>query len=283
MFVQILSPFTTRELLPLATVSQRFHALILRLLHYRLFLSASVTEYKLILECFHPTSKLTEPHVFCKYLGTPGLSDKHEGEGSLYENIDTAKQLSRLGSLYSIFRPFPIEDESGAATPDLEKSSEDLLPVKRPVNIEGFEDFSQLCVAVSLVKLLPGTTLLLSAVTLEDGVIRLFRDWLKSQADHPKESRQIKDKPESWDHDQGLLWADKSKNVGVRFGVRELTTLDSNFPVLVHRDEESFSRYEISIDELHIRTTRLLLTVEQSIQEQESYPRAVVLQQARPR
>lgn len=112
--MQILTPFTTRELLHLATVSQRFHALVLRLLHYRLLLSASLTEYKLILECFHPTSKLTEPHVFCKYVGTPGLSDKYEGEGSLYENIDTAKQLGRLGSVYSIFRPVESEEEGSA-------------------------------------------------------------------------------------------------------------------------------------------------------------------------
>lgn len=111
-FVDILTPFTTRELLQLATVSHRFHALVLRLIHFRLLLSASLTEYKLILECFHPTSKLTEPHVFCKYLGTPGLSDKYEGEGSMYENIDTAQQLGRLGSVYSLFRPVETEEES---------------------------------------------------------------------------------------------------------------------------------------------------------------------------
>jgi hypothetical protein len=74
-----------------------------------------LTDYKLILECFHPTSKLTEPHVFCKYLGTPGLSDKYEGEGSLYENIDTAQQLGRLGTLYSIFKPVETEGDSALA------------------------------------------------------------------------------------------------------------------------------------------------------------------------
>ena len=68
-------------------------------------MAASLQEYKLILECFHPASKLTEPNVFCKYLGTDGLSDKHEGEGSLYENVETSQQLGRLTSLYSKFRP----------------------------------------------------------------------------------------------------------------------------------------------------------------------------------
>ncbi|KAL2872667.1 F-box protein [Aspergillus lucknowensis] len=256
-FVQILSPFTTRELLPLATVSHRFHALVLRLLHYRLLLSASLTEYKLILECFHPTSKLTEPHIFCTYLGTPGLSDKYEGEGSLYENIDTAQRLGRLGSLYSRFRP---EDFPGGDSP----------AVKRPVNLEGFEGFSQLCVVVNVVKALPGTTHLLSAVNVEDGVIRLFRDWLKRQANESQSAQ-----------DHHTLWVGQSRNVGLKFRVQEVTRLDSSLPVLVHRDEESFSSYEIFIDELLVRTTRLLLTVEQSLREQQNYSKAVVFTRTR--
>lgn len=102
--------------MPLTTVSHRFHALILRILHYRLLLSASLKEYKLILECFHPTSKLIEPHVFCKYLGTDGLSNKYEGEGSLYENVETAQQLGRLSTLYSRFRPeVTVEERSNGA------------------------------------------------------------------------------------------------------------------------------------------------------------------------
>ncbi|KAL4789935.1 hypothetical protein BDV19DRAFT_351390 [Aspergillus venezuelensis] len=273
-FVQILTPFTTHELLALATVSHRFHALVLRLLHYRLLLSASLTEYKLILECFHPTSKLTEPHVFCKYLGTPGLSDKYEGEGSLYENVDTAGQLGRLGSVYSIFRP--VESEEAPAPNeqlDTNKPINGSLAVRRPVSIEGFEDFSQLCVVVNIVKVIPGTDVLLSAVNVEDGVIRLFRDWLRSQVDRPQKPvyHDSSGGPES-----GLLWVDRGKNVALRFSVREVNKLDSSFPVLVHRDEESFSSYEISIDELHVRTNRLLLTVEQSLREQQNYPKAVV-------
>ncbi|KAL2838489.1 hypothetical protein BJX68DRAFT_248844 [Aspergillus pseudodeflectus] len=254
-FVQILSPFTTRELLPLATVSQRFHALVLRLLHYRLLLSANLAEYKLILECFHPTSKLIEPHVFCTYLGTPGLSDKYEGDGSLYENLDTAEKLGRLGSLYSRFKPESPGEESPA--------------LRRPVNLEGFEEFSQLCVVVNVVKALPGTTHLLSAVNVEDGVIRLFRGWLKSQANDPQSFP-----------DQHTLWVTQSKNVGLKFRVREVTRLDTSLPVLIHRDEESFLTYEIIIDELLVRTTRLLLTVEKSLQEQQHYPNAVVFGRA---
>ena len=79
-------------------------------------MAASLREYKLILECFHPASKLTEPHVFCTYLGTDGLSDKHEGEGSLYENVETSQQLGRLTSLYSRFRPEVTVEEKMMGT-----------------------------------------------------------------------------------------------------------------------------------------------------------------------
>ena len=67
-----------------------------------------------MLECFHPSSKLTEPHVFCKYLGTDGLSDRHEGEGSLYENVEDAQRLGMLTSLYSTFRPEATVEERGS-------------------------------------------------------------------------------------------------------------------------------------------------------------------------
>ncbi|KAL4783088.1 hypothetical protein BJX76DRAFT_348861 [Aspergillus varians] len=255
--IQILSPFTTRELLHLATVSQRFHALVLRLLHYRLLFSASLTEYKLVLDCFHPASRLTEPHVFCKYLGTPGLSHNFEGEGSLYENVDTARQLARLGSVYSIFKLSQTEEGYTTGVTPVAHS------VRRYVTIEEFENFSQLCVVMKVVKLrgLPGTTALLSAVDVEDGVVRLFRSWLKSQADRPQHSQH-----HDGDQDPAILWVDQNKNVGIKFRVREVTRPVSDFPVF---DEESSSSYEISIDELHIRTTRLILTVEQ-IREQES-------------
>lgn len=165
----------------------------------------------------------------------------------------------------------------------------DSLAVRRPISIESFEDFSQLCVVVNVVKVLPGTDVLLSAVNVEDGVIRLFRDWLKGQSNRLPDLQ-----PHTSSESQGeVLWVDQNRNVGLKFRVSDVTKLDSNFPVLVHRDDETFSSYEIVIDgtpncffttgprltwniELHIRTTRLLLTVEQSLQEQQSYPKAVI-------
>ncbi|KKK20425.1 hypothetical protein AOCH_004871 [Aspergillus ochraceoroseus] len=280
-FVQILSPFSARELLGLSTVSHRFHALVLRLLHYRLLVSASLKEYRLILECFHPTSKLTEPHVFCKYLGTDGLSDKYQGEGSLYENVDTAQKLGRLSSLYSRFQPVMTAEESpngagSTAVPEVNEGipNADARAVKRPVNLESFEDFSQLCVVVNVVKVKPGSARLLSVVDVEDGVIRIFRDWLKDNATPAQGS--ARNNPLEERNDQQLLWVNQSQNVGLKLRVREVSRLNQSFPILVHRDEETLASYEIYIDELHVRTTRLLLTLEKALQDEQNYPKAVV-------
>ncbi|KAH2145888.1 hypothetical protein KXV35_000024 [Aspergillus fumigatus] len=300
-FVHILSPFSTRDLLPLATISHRFHDLVLRIIHYRLLLAAALKEYKLILECFHPSSKLTEPHVFCKYLGTDGLSDRYEGKGSLYEEVDTAKRLGRLTCLYSRFRPEVTIEQMGTGariTPssDLEgEPGKENPAVTRPVNLEDFENFSRLCVVASVVKVVPGTDLLLSTIEVVDGVVRLFRDWLRDQG-----QRSSSDAPSN-STDDSILWVDTGQNVGLKLRVRQKEVSQQQFPILIHRDEMPPASYEVDIEglgdtatsrsradadtyptaELHIRTTRLLLAVEQSQQDQRDYTRAVIF--TRPR
>lgn len=279
--MQILTPFSTRDVLPLAKVSHRFRALVLRILHYRLLVAASLKEYKLILECFHPASKLTEPHVFCKYLGTDGLSDKHEGEGSLYENVEEAQKLGRLTSLYSRFRPEVTVEErtNGSRLVPFENGLDpDDLTVKRAVHIEDAEHFSQLCVMVNLVKVMPGSNRLLSAVTVKESVARLFRKWLREQSQKT---------------DPDILWVDQDENVGLKMRVREKRR-PGQAAILIHRDEAPVS-YDVDIEgisppsccfpveanyesrpELHVRTTRVLLTLEQALQEQQNYRQAVV-------
>ncbi|KAJ6011926.1 hypothetical protein N7499_013103 [Penicillium canescens] len=311
-FVQILSGFSTKALLPLTSVCHRFHALVLRILHYRLLFSTPLKEYKLLLECFHPSSKLTEPHVFCKYLGTDGLSERHDGEGSLYENVDTAHQLSRVTGLYSRFRPevcTPEEKNSttgrngarlvpspgrmlllsgvaGFIRADMNRGGDDDDgAVTREVMLDGFEDFSQLCVVANLVQVLPGTSLLLSALTIEDGVVRLWRDWLlrqsrkwKAAIERAREegTEKVLIPPDS----DEILWVDTEETVGLKMRVRP-KEWNPSLPVLVHqddRDEGSDVAYEVDLEELHIRSTRLLLAAEQSKEEQQNYqPNAVVL------
>lgn len=236
-----------------------------------------------MLECFHPSSKLTEPHVFCKYLGTDGLSDKHEGVGSLYENCETAEKLARLGSLYSRFRPEPpMEDDTGRTflvpptgrvlelagaleSLSADNSSKDSLDeppqlIKRTVNIEEFEDFSQLCTVVNLVKVVPNSSMLLSAVTIEDGVVRIWRDWLKDQSKaasqaqgHSTYEGNVGGKSgisANDPNDSRILWVDRNENVGLKLRVKE-KRWNRFLPVLVHKDEELAVTYELEIEGMH--------------------------------
>jgi hypothetical protein len=180
----------------------------LRILHYRLLIAAALEEYKLILECYHPSCKATEPYLLCTYLGTDGLSDKHEGQGSLYEGCGSTGHLGRLGALYSRFRPKQPEGEQrlwgsrhgppiGAINGGAEASSTNTTGmesgangatrddtngsnalVSHTVTLDEFEVFSQLCAVVNLVHRSPFPT----CVNLVEGIVRLWREWLAEQA-----------------------------------------------------------------------------------------------------
>lgn len=157
----------------------------------------------------------------------------------------------------------------------------------REITLGGYENFSQLCVVVNLVQVKPGTSLLLSASTIEDGIIRLWREWLRGQSRRTKKTTETdgeggfeKERMTSDD----ILWVDMSKTVGLKMRVRP-KAWDPSFPVLIHeddRDDHSWDGYEVILQgqfmvqlrgscidliELHIRSTRLLLAVEQSKEE----------------
>lgn len=161
--------------------------------------------------------------------------------------------------------------------------------VIREVTLDGYEDFSQLCVVTNLVQVKPGTLLLLSASTIEDGFVRLWRDWLRDQSGKMKRTTETDWEEDSekarMSSDDDILWVDTNKTVGLKMRVRP-KAWDPSFPVLVHqdaRDDDSWVGYEVILQgqslllwrgslvdliELHIRSTRLLLAVEQSKEEQ---------------
>jgi hypothetical protein len=116
--------------------------------------------------------------------------------------------------------------------------------VTRPVNLEDFENFSQLCVVVSVVKVVPGTDLLLSTTEVVDGVVRLFRDWLRDQ-----EQKTSSDAPSN-STDGPILWVDTGQNVGLKLRVRQKEVSQQQFPILMHRDEMPPASYEVDIEGL---------------------------------
>lgn len=298
--MQLLTPFPTRALLPLTVVSQRFHNIILRILHYRLLLAASLKEYRLILECYHPSTRFTEPYLFCTYLGTDGLSSKHEGEGSLYENCSNSGRLGKLGGLYSRFRPVRPEEEKNVSRPhpaggdwsapifsnDPEASNAEKL-VSHNVNLESHELFSQLCSITNLVKMGPRRGVFLSCVNLSDGVVRIWREWLAQQASKKTEEEIDPETTSIGAPDGRMLWVDGKNNVGLKVRVSR-KRWNRQIPVLLHRDDEESVSYSVELKgnvardalywlvnntfaELQVRTTHLLLAVEQSLEEQNNH------------
>ncbi|KAI9848822.1 MAG: hypothetical protein M1837_006338 [Sclerophora amabilis] len=299
LLVQIFSHFPTRVLLPVTSVSHRLHDVVLRLLHHRLLVAASLKDQRLILECYHPSAQYFAPQLSCTYLGTEGLSGQFEGEGSIYQDVESRGRLGKLAGLYSKFRPVkPSEDgkvyrphPAGGVpghpntstwyptAPVMDDSSSHERPrdasggvelVSQLVSLDSHELFSQLCTVTNLVRDAPQRGLFHSFVTVGEGVVRVWRSWLAEQAaKQPSlELLQIDGMgrpPDNEDADDRMLWVDSGKNVGMRVRVKERRWRREQ-PILMHRDEEVPVSYSLDHEELLIRTTHLLLMVEESLQ-----------------
>lgn len=219
----------------------------------------------MILECFHPSSRLTDPPSFCTYLGTPGLSDKYEGKGSLYEDCEAAERLGRLSAVYSRFRPEPsgaepgsrrlrnfLEPPSGSQQEDVQESNGTTQErptadaeqfFKKQISLDEFEGFSQLCTMVNLVKVAPNSRKLISALNVEEGIIRVWRKWLKENAG----LKQNDLSHETLKDDDNILWVDNRENVGLKLRVKE-KRWNRQAPILIQKDEEMAVTYEVEIE-----------------------------------
>jgi len=321
LLLHILTPFPTLDLLALTTLSHRIHALILRILHNRLLLAANLHDHTLLLECYHPSAKLTEPPLFCTYLGTPGLDDAPEVYLSPRTSTSTSTStsndaptgaLATMHSFYSAFRPHrrapaqglavrrhPAGDIPGSRTHPSSSASqsrhrktgdgssaEEL--VRQLVSLDSHELFTQLCAQIHLTKLGPRNGLFRCFVEVEEGVVRVWRGWLRDRAVGGEEGggkgKQREGLEEVRVEKEGILWVKPGENVGLRFKVRE-KIFRREVPVLLRVDEEVAVTYEIEYEgkvfefswaickcmradlmlELLVRTSHLLLSLEKSL------------------
>lgn len=224
--------------------------MILRILHFRLLLAAAAPEYKLILEAYHPTKRYTDPYLFCTYLGTDGLSSKHEGEGSLYEDCATESgRFAKLSSLYSRFRPerpgvtgsMPVRRVAGL-TPNSAGAGNPNQPIyansgdggkgkiTHLITLDADELFGQFCAYSNLVRLGPRMGVFLSTIPIvesKQGWMRVWRHWLvemarerAQQAETPALERRASELCPDIGTDRKILWTDDRRNVGLRFLVK---------------------------------------------------------------
>lgn len=349
LILHIFALFPTSTLLSLTPVSHRFHDLVLRLLQLRLLQAAELPDHTLLLECHHPSQKLTEAPLHCPYLGTPMLDNKEKGIDS------SVGSLSILRGIYSSYQPRRRKAEipswkrpgdipgsrthretspqSFTPTPASSSSNEPILEpgtVKQIISLEDHELFSQLCATVNLVRNGPRMGLFRSFVSLNDeSVVRVWKNWLgrrtvvdSSSSDLCADSLDYgmshgditislplrsggrgKDVSnatrEDIAEDESILWFDLHKHVGLRVSVRE-TKWAGDPMMLLNADEvvsfeveykglSSFGSIFVArctiyikeltneIKEMIVRTSHLLLFMEQSLTQQDnSTSKAVV-------
>jgi hypothetical protein len=268
---------TTPQLLPLTILSHRICALILRILHNRLTVASELDSHSVLLECFHPSAKLTEPPYFCTYRATDGLSDYN----TLVETDENLpKRLGDMRNMYSRFRPYrrelepggrrvvrPPGDIPGSRTyPGTAQDQYEGESVKQILSLDGHELFTQLVSQSNLVKIGPRNGLFTCFVEVEEGVVRVWRKWLKDMATRDEastkavqsEAASLAGKGEETVRDpsvgkldvadEAILWVSSFKNTGIRFKVRE-RKLRRDVPLLVRADEEDMPvSYEIEYD-----------------------------------
>lgn len=192
---------------------------------------------------------------------------------SYQDDSDAQPAFGQLHDLYSRFWPVVQEENRrgrarypvASGSTQAEGSGDDLT-ASLTVELDEGEMFSQLCCVTNLVKTGPRRGLFLSHVNINDGVVRVFRKWLAARAKGDK-----KEDP--------ILWTDRNKTVGLRFGVTENTDRLAQPAIWSETEDEDLPMsYTLVYEELLVRTTALLLEVEKSeVQEVNSTGKAIII------
>lgn len=236
----LLESLSTADLIPVAGVSHRFHCIATRVILRRLLDAASLPHNHLILECYHPSAKLSTPYLSCHYLGTKMQGDQL--------GLDGAEPcLWDLRRLYSSFRPEVAEENQpfillqGGAQAQSRTATEEIC-------LDEGELFSQLCAVTNMVKPGPRPGLFLNNVNIGEGVLRIWRDWLADMTGYadPGEAKK------SFEH-RNFIWADADHNVGVRFRVQPAPT--ERMPVISGPDDHPPVSYRLEYAGVTPRST----------------------------
>jgi hypothetical protein len=291
LLLSVLSNLSTPLLTPVAHVSHRFASLVYRLVLYRLKTAAELPGHTLLLECYHPSAKLTEPYLYCLYKDAPELKElcdqSDSGENSTdVDLIERFRQLRKIYARYTVYRHHPnpllprrhpAGDVPGSRTynstsastansssapaltsqtlPESDQDEEDET-VRQMLHLDSHELFTQLCTTANLVKIGPRSGLFRCFVGLEEGVIRVFREWLSRMAQVVDNDGNIRmTLPTSDIHVDSIagdkiLWLTPQKHVGLRFKVRE-RRIQRRTPVLWYAEEEVAVSYEIEYEGMY--------------------------------
>lgn len=184
-----------------------------------------------------------------------------------------------MKGMYSRFRPHrreleadgrrvrgPPGDVPGSRTfPGTASDSYDGETVKQMLSLDGHELFTQLVAQSNLVKIGPRHGLFTCFVEVEEGVVRVWREWLKKMSLEGNNSASVvqqeiveevgKGKEAAREvvqdtrdvNDERILWVTSSKNTGLRFNITE-KKLRRDAPILISAEEDMPVSYEVEYD-----------------------------------
>ncbi|KAL7928541.1 hypothetical protein V8C35DRAFT_230986 [Trichoderma chlorosporum] len=282
----VLAELSTKELLVVVPVSHRFCSLATRILHRRLVSTTSLPGNEVILECYHPSAKISTPYLACRYLGTASCDGPSINEQN--------PSFAHLRKMYSCFRPVIMEEnrrkrfrygwsvQTLAGSTQLQIAAEDIIDetAHQEVFLDEGERFSQLCTVTNVVTHGAKPGIFTRHVNISEGVIRVFRDWLASMLSRQSARRpgasaslsasssshssaaagaSIADASTFSSDDSRILWVDTAKDIGLRFKV----TPGPETQGTIFEDEPPVF-YNLIYEELIIRTSTLLLAVEEA-------------------
>lgn len=295
MLAASLACLSTRELIEVVPVSRCFYTLATRILYRRLIGVSPLPDNRLILDCYHPSERLTTPPLSCRYLGL-----KRVGEQPI---TDESLKFSDLGKLYSSYRPVMKEESRDRRRASRRTGSKALQgdeTATQDVYLDHDLLFSQLCAVTYVVKEASRPGFYISQVNTCDGVVRVWRPWLAEKANLNGADESLHSKIVDFDK---FLWVDVGKNVGLRFGV--VLGPAERLPLLSGPGDDSPVSYTLIYEgmsagpvlksfricerqlltfhtgaELVVRTTTLLMAVEAStVQEASPSSKAIIISQ----
>ena len=180
--------------------------------------------------------------------------------------MNIGQRLGEMRNTYSRFRPHQRELEAsgrrvvprpgdipGSRTfPGTVRDKFDGDTVKQVLSLESHELFTQLVAQTNLVKIGPRSGLFTCFVEVEEGVLRVWKDWLGETAAEDRQAAKtlhgnVDVRAFSDVNDSHILWVSPSKNTGIRFNVNE-RRFRRDAPILIRADEGMPVSYEIEFD-----------------------------------
>ncbi|KAM3440835.1 hypothetical protein MY4824_001962 [Beauveria thailandica] len=310
--IAILDHLPLKALLKATLLCRAIHLLAVHTLQRRLLaVSSRPGRHEVMLECYHPSLKISTPYLSCRPLGarhptTDCSATRREDEEEDEEAPPTS--LGQVCQLYASFLPVVTEENRrrrnrnmawpvsvrdggppGAAAAAAAAAADQVATQQLP-----FDDgalFSQLCVALNLVTphgCQRHRGIFVSHYNMSEHVVRVFRRWLEESMAGDDGERT----PSPWDPtaptappppplaSSRILWVDAARTIGLRFRVSPGPA--ERMPLLSGTDEEDPAvSYTLTCQELLIRSTSLLMAVEASAnKEMEPSHNSIILSSA---